>query len=149
MTVAWTGYIDVTIEPAEPSQVRNPDERTVTATVTLSGAWRGAVMLICAEALAIEIASTLYKLDPADVTQADLSDITGELCNIVAGHMRALIPENTELGLPVVVDGTDYWARIPRGAITMRRGYRISGYPVGLAVMETEAREGSDAGRAG
>jgi chemotaxis protein CheX len=101
----WTTILALPLEEAGPGD--SPSEPTVTCFVHLEGAWEGAVVLRCSETLAGRIAAAMIgstdEPDPAEV-----SDAIGEITNIIAGHVKALLPHPCHITLPVVALGRDY-----------------------------------------
>jgi chemotaxis protein CheX len=86
-------------------------EPAVTGCVTIEGAWNGAVLLTCDQALAQSLAAELFKADaPQD---ADVRDTVGELTNMLAGNIKALLPEPSRISLPTVALGADYDLTVP------------------------------------
>jgi chemotaxis protein CheX len=101
----WTTILALPLEEAEPGD--SPSEPTVTCFVQIEGDWEGAVVLRCSETLARRVAAAMIGTadapDPAEVT-----DAVGEVTNIIAGHVTALLPAPCHITLPVVALGRDY-----------------------------------------
>lgn len=69
--------------------------------VQSTGAWSGGVLLRCDAALARTCAAILLADEPCD--DAAVCDALGELTNMVAGNLKAVLPAPSRLSLPVVV----------------------------------------------
>ncbi|HEX3762209.1 MAG TPA: chemotaxis protein CheX [Kofleriaceae bacterium] len=69
--------------------------------VQFAGAWTGGVLLRCDAALARTCAAILLADDHCD--DAAVCDALGELTNMVAGNLKAVLPAPSRLSLPVVV----------------------------------------------
>ena len=52
-------------------------------------------------------------MEPDEVSQDDLSDVLGELANIVGGNVKAMLPPGAFLSLPQVVLAPESTARYP------------------------------------
>jgi chemotaxis protein CheX len=52
-------------------------------------------------------------MDASEVSQDDLSDVLGELANIVGGNVKAMLPPGALLSLPQVVLAPESTARYP------------------------------------
>lgn len=82
-----------------------PFGSTVQACLTITGAWCGSVTVTMPTTFATDAAAALFALpvgqEPAD---AERADVAGEIANIVAGNLKALLPEPSTLGLPVVTN---------------------------------------------
>lgn len=77
---------------------------TVLATVGVTGAWGGHVLIELTADGAERAARAMLGLDR--VTSADVTDAVGELANMVGGNVKSLLPAPSHLGLPMVVTGT-------------------------------------------
>ena len=108
LTVIVEG-IATTMFEAQPRAVAAADLRfgptAVTAWIELRGAFCGMVRGTFSEPLARILAGAMMAQDPAQSTADDIRDVTGELVNIVAGNLKALLPSPCQLSLPKVQDG--------------------------------------------
>jgi chemotaxis protein CheX len=104
-TSIWEAYFSVPLERAGPEvHVNDP---AVTGCVTIDGAWYGAVMLSCERALAGSLTAELFHSgEPA--TEEEVRDTVGELTNMLAGNIKALLPGPVRISLPAVAMGGDY-----------------------------------------
>lgn len=97
--------------PIHPTDTRPGHERyELTAAVYYAGAWKGAVLLECSLEQAMDWGSRLMGL-PAPAPE-DVRDSLGELCNVLAGNLKPLLPPGAGLSTPSVVKGGDYSLRI-------------------------------------
>ncbi len=81
---------------------------SLTAEVQFVGAWKGAVLLQCSPEQAVGFTSRLLPgLEPSGV-DVDVRDSLGELANMVAGNLKAVLPAGVALSMPSVVEGSDY-----------------------------------------
>ena len=75
----------------------------VSAWVTISGPWDGAVVLTCAPATAEALAeSVLMTRPPTVVDDEDVADALGELANVLGGNIKSVLPGPSSLGLPQI-----------------------------------------------
>ena len=99
----WQSVLGLDIQS---SQVSLPPpqamEGALMGRVGISGAWNGVVLLEGSEMLARSAAGAIFGKDPSEVTQEDQQDSIYELSNIIAGNIKALLPEPCQLSLPVV-----------------------------------------------
>jgi chemotaxis protein CheX len=102
----WKAYLDP--EGVRPLiQVETPLSGTeVSASVSLTGAWDGHVLVSCSNAAAREAAAAFLGMESEEVTEEDLTDVMGELANIVGGNVKSMLPPNTAVSLPHVVTGS-------------------------------------------
>ena len=103
----WSSYLDTDgSRPLVPEPAKN---RTidVTGSVSVTGAWRGHVLISCSAGAARNAAASLLGIELDEVTDDDVADALGELANIIGGNVKSLLPEPCALSLPHVdVEGT-------------------------------------------
>jgi len=91
-----------------PADTVESPESTVTAAIHISGAFRGAVRLECDRRLVRRAAAVMFSQPESELTREDEVDVIGELTNVVAGNIKALLPGDNSISLPTIVDGSDY-----------------------------------------
>lgn len=79
----------------------------MTGSVQIDGAWEGAVMLQCPQLLASSLTARLFAAD-GPPPPAEIRDAMGELTNMIAGNLKALLPQPSRISLPTVAFGADY-----------------------------------------
>ncbi len=99
----WASYLDpdgsaplILIPPEKPS-------REVSASVSMTGAWRGHVVVWCSAMASRHAAAALLGIDFDDVTVDDITDGLGELANIIGGNVKSMVEGPTGLSLPHVL----------------------------------------------
>ena len=76
---------------------------TVSAWVTVSGPWNGAVVITCAPQTAAELTRCVLGAHaPEELYSEDVDDALGELANVLGGNVKSLLPGPSQLGLPEV-----------------------------------------------
>jgi chemotaxis protein CheX len=103
----WSSYLDTDgSRPLVPEPAKNPII-DVTGSVSVTGAWRGHVLISCSEGASRNAAAALLGIELDEVTDDDVADALGELANIIGGNVKSLLPEPCALSLPHVdVEGT-------------------------------------------
>jgi chemotaxis protein CheX len=99
----WVSYLDPeginplvsTGDAAQLSEVHS--------SVSITGAWAGHVVYASSTVAARKAAAAFLAVEPDEVSQEDLSDVLGELANIVGGNVKAMLPAGCFLSLPQVV----------------------------------------------
>jgi len=76
----------------------------LTAAVGYAGSGKGGVLLECRREQAMDWCARLCCL-PQPVSAEDARDGLGELCNILAGNFKPLLPRGTTLATPFVWEG--------------------------------------------
>jgi chemotaxis protein CheX len=99
----WTSYLDP--EGVNPLVSTGDDSQLseVHSSVSISGAWTGHVVYASSTLAARKAAAAFMAVGPDEVSQEDLSDVLGELANIVGGNVKAMLPPGCFLSLPQVV----------------------------------------------
>lgn len=131
----WETMVALPIEPARDESTAQASRSTV-ACVQITGAWNGAVMLECPEAVSRHAAATMFSCSPGQVTPADMQDAVAELTNMLAGNLKGLMPEGCFLSMPSVVEGADYSTRLPGSRVIHRVGMSCTGNRVTITVLE-------------
>ncbi|MEO8698020.1 MAG: chemotaxis protein CheX [Acidimicrobiales bacterium] len=101
----WATLVDVPIQRGGGEGPR--DDSTVTGIVNIEGAWHGAVLVRCSLALASLVTAAMFQGDNAP-TADEMRDALGELTNMVAGNVKALLPAPSAISLPTVAFGKQY-----------------------------------------
>jgi chemotaxis protein CheX len=105
----FSTMLDLPIGAIEPAQQEEHYE--LTAAVYYAGAWQGALLLECSIEQAMDWGSRLMGL-PAPIAVEDARDSIAEICNVLAGNLKPLLPPGAGLSTPSVVKGGDYSLRV-------------------------------------
>lgn len=70
--------------------------------VRITGAWNGEVRLLCPEPLARLVAGAIFQLEADRVGHDAIVDALSELTHIVAGNLKAFLPQPVSLSLPAL-----------------------------------------------
>lgn len=140
MRTVLNTMLDVEPELVGHDAAPPPGVRTLSAVVHITGAVDGAVVLHATEAFARAAAAKMFAIAAEDATTVDQQDALGELCNVVGGNFKSLLPEPCRLSLPTVVDGSDYSFRIPGSLKTAQYGLDVQGQPLLLRLWKREEK---------
>jgi hypothetical protein len=102
VTTVWEALL---ADPAWPTTAADPTVPcgpVLSAALRIDGAWNGTVTLTWPVPTATRAATALFQSEASDLGPNDLTDAVGEISNIVAGNVKALLPEPSTLGLPHV-----------------------------------------------
>jgi chemotaxis protein CheX len=116
----WESYLDPEgVRPLIPTYDENqPSE--VHSSVSITGSWTGHIVYASSTTAARRAAAAFLAMEPDEVSPDDLSDVLGEIANIVGGNVKAMLPPGALLSLPQVV-------LAPENATVYPNAERISG----------------------
>jgi chemotaxis protein CheX len=130
----WMSYLDPeglsplipTYDESQPSEVHS--------SVSITGSWSGHVVYASSTAAARRAAAAFLATDADEVSQEDLSDVLGELVNIVGGNVKAMLPPGCFLSLPQVVLGPESTTKYPNAERISGVYGRWEGEPVNISM---------------
>lgn len=111
-------------------------ETGVVGCVQIVGAWEGSVRLDLSPALARKAAAAFTGLEETELVPEQARDAVGELTNITAGSIKALLPAPSHLSLPVTADGTDYTIKITGGRNLLQSAFSHGGERLFVTILE-------------
>lgn len=86
---------------------RSPGAHTMVGCVQITGTWCGAVLVQCSPEFAAKAARIIFASEGTG-GEDDERDALGELTNMIAGNLKALLPSPSFLALPTVSEGIDH-----------------------------------------
>jgi chemotaxis protein CheX len=96
------------------------DGELITAAISLSGTWKGAVLMECGLPEAFLFTSRMIGIEQPTSLTDDVRDALGELANMIGGNLKSVLPGGVSLSLPTVVWGSDYKMQICRAGKATR-----------------------------
>ncbi|MEZ4331016.1 MAG: chemotaxis protein CheX [Myxococcota bacterium] len=81
-----------------------PIEWDLCSEVRIQGAWNGSVSLAFPRETAERIAAGMLDAKPGELADEEVRDAVGEMANILAGNLKAMLPQPSSLGLPAIHD---------------------------------------------
>lgn len=128
-------FVGVLGEPLAP---HSNDQLPVGASVQVSGAWTGSVLVSCSEAFAGYAAASMFESTVDDLGPEDISDALGEIANMIGGSVKSLMPEPSQLSLPLVTFGST--RQVVPGGTLVQEMHRLCGTePFHVSVIEPSA----------
>lgn len=134
----WMSYLDPEgISPLIPTYDENqPSE--VHSSVSITGSWTGYVMYASSNAAARRAAAAFLAMEVDEVSADDVSDVLGELANIIGGNVKAMLPSGALLSLPQVMLAPDNTTVYPN-AVRISGVYGIwEGEPVSISMWQSQ-----------
>ncbi len=132
---SWTAYFGR--PDGKPlTRIEDPGPLEVAASISLTGAWDGHVIISMTEAASVTVAAAMLDLGPATVTEADIVDAIGEWVNVVGGNVKTLLPQPCQLSLPMASQSgrIRYPGTRPLCSLTLP----LEGEPVTVAVRQLD-----------
>lgn len=89
----------------ETPDVSTPPGAALTASIRFGGSMHAVLSVTCGDALARQIAASMFRARPDRIGDRDVHDALGEVVNIVGGMAKALLEPSSQLGLPQIAEG--------------------------------------------
>lgn len=110
----WVSIVGTPIHTAiDSGSPGSHDQDVVTACIHIAGAWNGVVLVQPSHAAAKRLAAAFMNIAEADLEPADVTESVAELCNIVGGGVKSLLPGPAALSLPLVMHGASHAVHVP------------------------------------
>jgi len=139
----WVSYLDP--EGVSPLVVHGDNKQSseVHSTVSITGSWHGHLVYASSQYAAKKAAAAFLAMEPDEVSQEDISDVLGELANIVGGNVKAMLPTGCFLSLPTVVLAPDTASYYPAAERISGLYGSWEGEPVSISVWQSMKQEAS------
>ena len=125
----WGSVLGLAVHRSDEPVELLPGE-TLVGCVQITGSWDGAVTLECPTSLARRVSAIMFGLNEEDTTLEFTQDALGELTNMMGGNIKSsLLPELSSLGLPTVVNGDTYSARVTDTRLVTRIAFTCLDQP--------------------
>ena len=139
----WVSYLDP--EGVSPLVVHGDNKQSseVHSTVSITGSWHGHLVYASSQYAAKKAAAAFLAMEPDEVSQEDISDVLGELANIVGGNVKAMLPTGCFLSLPTVVLAPDTASYYPAAERISGLYGSWEGEPVSISMWQSVKQEAS------
>jgi len=135
----WASMLGITISAIEYADALAHGGGYIGGCVQLVGAWQGAVRVDCGQGLAQRAAMTFQGKREGELSLDEVRDAVGELANMVAGSVKALLPQPTHISLPSVADGNDYDLTVRHGRVHLQCPFECEGERLIVSLIERDA----------
>jgi chemotaxis protein CheX len=135
----WATLFEHAIERSDAAVIGV--ESTVSSIVHIDGAWQGAVILRCPQTLGAALTAEMLG-SKSMPTFDDIGDALGELTNMVAGNLKALLPAPSSISLPAVVFGSDYELDVPNTTVVASVPFVCDEQPIVVMLVQRSADNG-------
>ncbi|HWP05261.1 MAG TPA: chemotaxis protein CheX [Polyangiaceae bacterium] len=109
----WSMVLGLKLSPVACDPARAEARDFVLGKVTISGGWRGSVILGCTPSLARNAAAAMFGKTPAETEPDEIKDAFGELTNMVGGNFKTLLEGDCRLSVPNVMGTVPYGEVVP------------------------------------
>ncbi len=133
----WSTQLGIELDDEADGKLHPRDFRdaaSLTGSIQISGAASGAVHLFCTRELASRAAAAMFGRAPGELAPEEVRDAAGELVNVIAGNLKALLPGDNFISLPTVVQGTDYDVTLLASEPLHEVAFRHDGEPLLVTV---------------
>jgi len=127
VTDIWSSMLGFPVEArGEPAAVNG--SRHLSASVQISGGWEGTVLVSCPEVLAQRVAGVMF--DTPEASDDEIRDALGEVANMTAGNVKALVESYCRLSLPMVAEGRELAISIPGSKVVAQANFDCGADPL-------------------
>ena len=134
----WSSMLGIPIIAVEYAEFPARGAASVGGCVQLVGMWQGAVRVDCTVTLARRAAKAFAGMERGEIALEQVRDTVGELANMTAGSIKALLPQPTHSSLPSVADGSDYDLTVRRGRVLLQCPFECEGEPLLVSLIERD-----------
>jgi chemotaxis protein CheX len=92
------------------------------------------VLVSCPEALAQRVAGVMFDTEAA--SDDEIRDALGEVANMTAGNVKALVESYCRLSLPMVAEGKELAISIPGSKVVAQATFDCGDDPLSVEVFE-------------
>jgi len=137
----WMTLFEVPLERGGADAIDS--ESTVTCIVHIDGAWHGAVVLRCPVELARTLTSEMFRSE-SEPSFDEVKDALGEVTNMLAGNLKALLPEPSEISLPAVARGSNYEFGVVGTNVVATVPFMCAGQPLVVLLVQRSGDNGAE-----
>ena len=132
----WRGFLGVELVPRFDEPAPPMPEASVSGCVTIKGSWYGGITVTLPSSLGVTLTRGALQLD--DPQPEDVSDVVGELANMMAGRLKHQLPPDTQISLPMVATGDHFHLSIPGARVAMELDFSIDEAPLRIRLIKVE-----------
>ena len=138
ITMMFNTVLQTEIWRNPAAMVASQGQPHISASVQVSGAWIGLIVLTVPTTLAETLAAVMFDVDEDALTTEDVEDAMGELANIAGGSFKSSMEGHCNLGLPVVASGANYCVRFPGSIEIAKFGFECEDECFHATIIEKE-----------
>ena len=104
--------------------------------VQLTGAWQGALVILCDAALARRAAAIMLGVAAEAVGADEAQDALGELANMIGGSLQGVLPQPCQVLFPVATEGVETGLGMARSRTVGRFTGECEGWPFQVVLVQ-------------
>ncbi len=131
----WTSMLGLSLKPMVEPIMDDEGAASITACIQITGAWSGAVTIECSGRLARRATSLMFEMEPDEPGSEEIRDAVGELANMVAGGIKKIVPNPSQISLPTVVEGVQYRLIVPGSHPVTQVAFNCEEMPLQIRVV--------------
>jgi chemotaxis protein CheX len=132
----WSSFTGRPVD-AGPEKVALDGDGVAVGRVTVTGGWRGHVLLACPTRLARTAAAAMFDRPADALTDDEVADALGELTNMIGGNVKSLLPGPSRLSMPAVTIGASAGGPVPGGVLVNAVTLACDGLPLTVSIWQT------------
>lgn len=113
-----------------------PGKDMVTAIIAFAGTWNGDLVLECCHAQALAFARRFLQCEEINEIGEEVISSIAELSNIIAGNLKVVLPNGTNISTPSVIEGGNYDVRVYRGKVINHTIFATDAGPFSVRLIE-------------
>lgn len=133
----WEAVVGTPLAAADGTVLSGRHE--LAATVPYLGSWRGAIVMRLDATLARLVGARMFMMPADALSDTEIHDAVGEVCNMIGGNLRAHLSTACELGTPTIVTGVDLEVAIPDATPIASLHYRSGDDAVAFTLLQQDA----------
>jgi chemotaxis protein CheX len=111
--------------------------KRLTGCISISGEWKGAVILQASEAFSRQAVCNMLQLKPNEVSDSDLEDVLSEITNMVGGNIKSQVTAPSFLSLPSVAVGHDFSFHLKGAKVIVETSFNCGGEQLDVLLCES------------
>jgi len=131
--------LDTEAKPADDS-VKPIRPFPIAGAVYFTGGFMGAVVIELGYELAFHATARLMSMPEPTAVDPDVRDSVGELANMIAGNLKAILPPDAMLSMPSVVEGKDFALSVIGGNASSHMLFDSPQGPLQLTLVQMRPR---------
>jgi chemotaxis protein CheX len=93
------------------------------ATVQITGAWTGSVVLALSSELIRTAASKMLNCNAREITTEDQQEVASELANMIGGNLKSILPAPSILSIPTIASSHKPDSAITHGDLDLELSF--------------------------